>query len=316
MKLKELYQLAIQLGKEADPRGEGEVQAALSEAREEFDSLSPKEQAYFDQERLTNPYSDTRILNGQGDEEIRRLLTGVDMELSEVLLAQELSRNGQKVDLILSHHPEGKALAGLAEVMKMQEEILHRFGVPIALAEGVMTERIAEVGRGILPTNHNRAIDGARLLGYPFMSCHTPADNQVTTFLQRIFDARQPRTVGDVLDLLLEQPEYQMAAKQKMAVKIFAGEKRRRAGRVFVDMTGGTGGSKEIFKYLANADVGTIVGMHISEKNLEQAKEHHLNVVIAGHIASDSLGMNLILDQLERRGVEVLTCSGLLRVKR
>jgi putative NIF3 family GTP cyclohydrolase 1 type 2 len=56
--------------------------------------------------------------------------------------------------------------------------------------------------------------------------------------------------------------------------------------------------------------------MHISEKNLEQAKEHHLNVVIAGHIASDSLGMNLILDQLERRGVEVLTCSGLLRVKR
>jgi putative NIF3 family GTP cyclohydrolase 1 type 2 len=316
MKLREIYQLVIELGKGADPRGESEVQAALSDARREFEALPPKEQTYFDQERLSNPYSDTRILNGQGDEEINRLLTGVDMELSEVLLAQELSKNGQQIDLILSHHPEGKALAGLFEVMKMQEEIFHRFGVPIALAEGVMDERIAEVSRGILPLNHNRAIDGARLLGYPFMSCHTPADNMVTTFLQRIFDEKQPRTVGDVMDLLLEQPEYQVAARQKMGMKVVSGDKKHRAGRVFVDMTGGTGGSKEIFEHLANKGIGTIVGMHISEKNLEKAKEHHVNIVIAGHIASDSLGMNLVLDQIERRGVEILTCSGLVRVKR
>lgn len=316
MKLREIYQLVVELGKQADPRGESEVHAALADARREFDALPPKEQTYFDQERLTNPYSDTRILNGQGEEEINRLLTGVDMELGEVLLAQELSRSGQQIDLILSHHPEGKALAGLAEVMKMQEEIFHRFGVPIALAEGVMDERIAEVARGILPLNHNRAIDGARLLGFPFMSCHSPADNMVTTFLQRNFDEKQPRTVGEVMDILLEQPEYQMAARQKMGMKLVAGDKKHRAGRVFVDMTGGTGGSKDIFQHLANSGVGTVVGMHISEKNLEQAKEHHLNVVIAGHIASDSLGMNLILDQIERRGVEILTCSGLMRVKR
>ncbi len=316
MKLREIYQLVIELGKQADPRGESEVYAALADARREFESLPPKEQTYFDQETLSNPYSDTRILNGQGDEEISRLLTGIDMELGEVLLAQELSKSGQPIDLIFAHHPEGIALAGLAEVMKMQEEILHRFGVPIALAQGIMDERIAEVARGILPVNHNRAIDGARLLGFPFMNCHSPADNMVTTFLQKIFDAKAPRTVGDVMDLLLEQPEYQLAAKQKMGMRVVSGDKKRRAGRVFVDMTGGTGGSKEIFAHLAQKGIGTIVGMHISEKNLEQAKAHHVNVVIAGHIASDSLGMNLILDRIERQGVEILTCSGLMRVKR
>ena len=63
------------------------------------------------------------------------------MEISEVLLAEELARRGQRVDLILSNHPVGKALAGLAEVMEMQKEILSRFGVPIAIAEGLLEER-------------------------------------------------------------------------------------------------------------------------------------------------------------------------------
>jgi putative NIF3 family GTP cyclohydrolase 1 type 2 len=56
--------------------------------------------------------------------------------------------------------------------------------------------------------------------------------------------------------------------------------------------------------------------MHISENNRKEAKKHHINVVVAGHIASDSLGMNLFLDELQARGVEVISCSGLLRVER
>jgi len=39
-------------------------------------------------------------------------------------------------------------------------------------------------------------------------------------------------------------------------------------------------------------------------------------VVIAGHMASDSLGLNLFLDELEQRGVEIVPCSGLLRISR
>jgi hypothetical protein len=39
-------------------------------------------------------------------------------------------------------------------------------------------------------------------------------------------------------------------------------------------------------------------------------------VVIAGHIASDNIGLNLFLDQLVKGGVEVQTFSGLDRVSR
>jgi hypothetical protein len=71
--------------------------------------------------------------------------------------------------------------------------------------------------------------------------------------------------------------------------------------RVFVDMTGGTSGSEFAFEKLAQrSDIGTIVAMHIPEKHREQAEKHHINVVIAGHMASDTLGMNLLLDGVER----------------
>jgi hypothetical protein len=41
-----------------------------------------------------------------------------------------------------------------------------------------------------------------------------------------------------------------------------------------------------------------------------------MNLVIAGHISSDTLGMNLILDRIESQGVEVFCTSGIVRVWR
>ena len=41
-----------------------------------------------------------------------------------------------------------------------------------------------------------------------------------------------------------------------------------------------------------------------------------LGMQFAGHMSSDSLGMNLYLDELEKKGAEVIPCSGLIRVSR
>ena len=95
------------------------------------------------------------------------------------------------------------------------------------------------------------------------------------------------------------------------------GSDKRRAGKVFVDMTGGTGGSKEAFEKIARTEVGTIVGMHIGEEHRAEAEKNHLNVVIAGHVPSDSLGLNLLLDELEKGGaLEIIPCSGFRRISR
>jgi len=56
--------------------------------------------------------------------------------------------------------------------------------------------------------------------------------------------------------------------------------------------------------------------MHMREESKKEAEAANINVVIAGHISSDSLGMNLFLDELEKRGIEIIPCSGLIRVSR
>ena len=85
---------------------------------------------------------------------------------------------------------------------------------------------------------------------------------------------------------------------------------------VNVKMNGGTSGPKEIYQHLAAAGIGTVVGMHFPESHLEEARKHHINMVISGHMSSDSLGINLIADEWEKKGVEVVPCSGLIRVSR
>ncbi len=317
MTLKELYKKAITIAIENDPRGKDAVLKDLESRKKDFEKLKDDETEFFDSETLENPYSDSRILNGTGEEKIKTILAGVDIEVGEVLLADALGKNGKRIDLLVSHHPEGRAYANLYSVMQMQSDILHRFGVPINIAEGLMDGRIKEVERKLMPVNHTRSVDAAKLLGIPFLCLHTPADNMVATYLQRLFDDKKPYKVSEVLDILKEIPEYRTASFNGAGPKILIGNKNRRAGKIFVDMTGGTEGSKEIFESLTTSGVNTIVAMHLSEDHRKEAEKNHLNVVIAGHIASDNVGLNLLMDQIFK-GVshEIFECSGFKRVNR
>lgn len=317
MKLRELYKKAIAVGIENDPRGKESISKHIQRVEKEYQELKHEEKELFDVESLSNPYSDSRILNGLGEEDIRSMLVGIDMEVGEILLAESLRKKGESIDLIMSHHPEGTAYANLYSVMHMQSDILNRFGVPINIAEDLMEGRVKEVERRLMPVNHTRAVDAARLLGIPFMCLHTPADNMVATFLQGLFDEKKPHAIADLLDLIKDIQEYRNAFKNGSGPKILLGSKTRQAGRIFVDMTGGTEGSKDIFESLTSAGVNTIVAMHLSEEHRKEAEKNHLNVVIAGHISSDNLGLNLLLDEILRESpIRIIECSGFNRVSR
>jgi putative NIF3 family GTP cyclohydrolase 1 type 2 len=317
MKLKTMYEMAYRAGIAADPRGREGVDRALKRTKKEFDDLPEHRRWEFDQETLANPYADTRILVGDGEEEIKKILVGIDMEVGEVLLAETLRGKGNAVDLLLAHHPEGRAVARLEEVMGVQADIWRTFGVSITFGDAVMSDRMAEIMRAIHPSNTERAVAAARLLGLPFMCCHTPADNSVNKFVQAQCDELgADATVEELVEMLKAIPEYHEAVLQGTGPVMFEGGEKRRTGKIMVDMTGGTSGPVESIARLAAAGVGTIVGMHMNEDHRKKAKAEHINVVIAGHTCSDSLGMNLIIDQFERQGVQVVACSGFTRVSR
>jgi len=317
MTIQEIYQLAIQMGIKADPRGKRGVEKALKRAKKEYGELRGKKKEDFDPEALKNPYSDSRILFGDSSTVVDKILVGIDIGPGEIVLADQLNEKGEGIDVIIAHHPHGRALAALDEVMDLQVEMMAVYGVPINIAEGVMKERIGEVYRKIASANHFQTVDAARLLNLPFICLHTPLDNLGWRFLTDYFKNKKPERLKDVLEILRQIPEFDQAVKNKAGPSLFVGEKNSRAGRVEVaQFTGGTEGAKAIYEKLALAGVGTVIGMHASEEHRKEAKKQHLNLVISGHMASDSLGINLFLDQLEERGITVLPCSGVIRVRR
>lgn len=313
MKIKEIYNLAIQMGIKADFRGGEGIKKFLENKRKQYEKMDEEEKEEFDKEALENPYLDSRIYHIAEDKEVKKVLVGVDIEPAEILMAKEIG----DIDLIIGHHPIGKGLAHLADVMDLQCDVLNFYGVPINIAEGLMRERIEEVARGVNSKNHQRTVDAAKLLKMNLMNSHTPCDNLAAKFLKDLIEEKEPERIGDLIGLLKEVPEYKEAMKIGAGPKIFVGASENRCGKIaLTEITGGSEGSPKLFGKMANAGIGTVIGMHISEEHKKQAEEANLNVVIAGHISSDSLGINLFLDELEKQGIEIIPCSGFTRISR
>ncbi len=317
IRLKEIHDIAVRKGIAEDKRSDEEIERLLEKKKRAYEKADESEKPFFDTETLTNPYVDTRICVGDPDLEVRGIITGIDMEVGEILLADRLREKGEPIDLVLAHHPEGPGFASLHEVMGMQADLWATEGVSIAAGDALMAPRAQEVRRKIMPANHYRAIQAAELLGFAFMSCHTAADNCVNAFVQRHLDEEAPETLDDVVKTLRKIPEYADAAKKGYGPVIVQGSGSTRAGKMVVDMTGGTEGPIDALDRLSQAGVGTLVGMHYSEEHKKRAEELKLNLVIAGHISSDTIGMNLILDEIQKAGeVEVVCTSGMIRVAR
>ncbi len=314
MKIKEIYNLAIEMGIEADFRGKEGIKGFLERKRKKYEKMEDKEKEEFDKETLENPYLDSRIYHIAEDKEVKKVLAGIDIEPAELLMVKEIG----DIDLVITHHPLGKGLAHLADVMDLQCDVLNFYGVPINIAEGLMKERIEEVARGVNSANHQRTVDAAKLLKISLVNSHTPCDNLAANFLRKkIENNKEIERIDDLIRVLKEIPEYKEAVKIGAGPKIFVGNKENRCGKIaLTEITGGTEGSSKLYEKMANAGIGTIIGMHMSEEHKKEAEASNINVVIAGHMSSDSLGMNLFLDELEKKGIEIVPCSGLFRVSR
>ncbi|OGH17006.1 MAG: hypothetical protein A3C30_02020 [Candidatus Levybacteria bacterium RIFCSPHIGHO2_02_FULL_40_18] len=337
MTIQQIYELAIEMGIKADPRGTSAVKRLLEKRGKEYEELSSKKKKLFDLESLKNPYSDTRILFGDGSIEVDKVMAGIDAGAPEVLLVDRLNQKGLRpglhpegsgpaggasgpegegIDLLISHHPSGHAFAALHEVMDIQVDMFADAGVPANVAHSLFDVRMQKVKRGISPLNHSQAVDAARLLLVPLMAIHTVWDNLGNLFLGKYLSKRKFETAGDVLDYINEVPEFVEATKGKAGPYLAAGVPDRRAGKVVSNLTGGTNPSKDLYMELAKAGVGTIVEMHVPEEAVEELSKRHVNVIDTGHMAADSIGANIFIDELERQGVTVVPSSGLIRVKR
>ncbi len=321
LNIQEIFDIWITKWRACDPRWEAEVQKYLAQLKKEYDLLSPEEKSVYNPEHLEHPYHDSTIYYGKPETQVARLIVGIDVEGPEFLLVHELNKNPEKaIDLVVWHHPEWSALLWIAKLQKgIAPAIWLKAWVPINVCEKVEFPRVWEVAQRFSPMNHSRALSFPKMLDIPYMWIHTPADNCCQAYFEEIVEKNEKKLecLQDIIDLLMKEPEMQEAARLWCGPQIWNGEKSSRCWKIAVTgITWGTEGSKDIYAEYAAAGVGTILEMHMSAEHLKEAKKHRLNVIMTDHMASDSLWMNLIFDEVEKQWVEVLAFSGFTRYSR
>jgi len=178
-------------------------------------------------------------------------------------------------------------------------------GIPIEEAERAVMRRLEELEVEAHTRNHGHAVDAARLLKMPYMNIHTPLDEVGRKTMSEKINSRieKKSTVEDVVSALKELTEFKKAVTE---IKIRLGKAENLAGKVVVSHGAGTNGGYEIAKTYFRYGIGTVVYIHISPMELEKLKaEKKGNLIITGHIASDSVGINPLIHELEKRNVSV-----------
>ena len=239
---------------------------------------------------------------------IKKVLMGVDMDTAELLLAKELG-----FDCVVTHHPRN-ANAAMLNVLDEHILKLEALGVPRNKSQKLLAARKEELSYGAHVSNSRRSESAAKLMNMPFMSIHTPADVIGEAHVQKVLDekfsGKADTKVQDIVEALEEIPEYKNSVRKPI---IRVGAKDSYAGKIYVLMSGLTGPGADILKEYFNAGVGTLVMMHIPEKDAKALKEQKIgNVIIAGHMSSDSLGLNKIAQKWAESGVETTMMSGII----
>jgi hypothetical protein len=247
------------------------------------------------------------------DGEVRRVFVGIDIDVSELLLARSLG-----VDGVIAHHPIGsRARLGLPVVIERHEGQMRTAGIPEALAHEMMLVRQRSVAHAMHMTNYDRVVDAARQLEMPMMNIHLAADiigrQFFIDFVNRAVDGKAT-PVGSLIAELHTIPEMEASLVKP---DLWLGSPENPVGLWVVQMAAGTNGGAPVYRTYYEHGYDTILAMHIDERDLrelEQLQRPGANLVITGHMPSDSIGMNRVINAIEQQGVEVLAGSGVIRV--
>jgi len=240
--------------------------------------------------------------------EINRVVFSIDPEPSILLLAKELN-----YDLVISHHYTSACVEAWRVFLKHVDQMVAH-GVPRDVAENVVKNKVLSLKITGHARNYDLVDSIARTIKMPFMNIHNPLDEIGRKIMQDTIDkyikGRKNVKVKDVINALYTLKEFQHA-KTKILVEV--GSEENIVNKVVVSHGALTNGGYEVASTYFKYGIDTVVYIHISPLDLLKLKEDNAgNLIISGHIASDSVGINPFLDRLEKEGLEVLRIGGVI----
>lgn len=240
-------------------------------------------------------------------DDIETALVGIDLESPEIQLAD---REGY--DLVLAHHPTGdEARHDFTDVLEKQAEFMVAHGVPEDVARDAASDIIDRMDHGAHSMNYRHNPSVAELLDQPYMNIHLAPDEVGRRKMADVadrFDADDE--VGAFIDALGELPEFEDAMTD---IKLRVGDEGNELGEVAVHHAAGTNGGEDVASAYFDHGVDTVLYIHVGAGDTEALQAEYgddKNLVVTGHIASDAIGLNVLIDELEERGVDCTPISG------
>jgi hypothetical protein len=243
--------------------------------------------------------------------DLGRAVFGVDLDAAELMLAKQ-----QGFDVAIAHHPcGGGTWAGFPKVLERHIPIMKGAGVPREQAEAAVREMQDEHGPRTHLLNYDRLPSVARMLGLPFMNIHAPADEigrrEMAKGIKEGVGA--DAKVADAIAVLRKLPEF---AHARTAIIVRMGSESAPLGRWVFSHGAGTNGGYPVASAMFRNGVDTLFYIHVDPGHLKRIKEEFAkskkNLVITGHIASDSVGINVVIRRLRREGLEVHAMGGVI----
>ncbi len=239
---------------------------------------------------------------------LRRVLVAIDVGISELLLAQNLDCDG-----VIAHHPTGgKAQLEGYRVFLRHIDQMKAAGVPVETARDAVKNKYRVLDIQHHPENYDQVPSAAKKLRLPLMTIHSPCDEIGRRMIvQAIKGLDEDATVRQLVSRIGACPEFRDAETR---IEVRLGSPNRRAGKVAISHACYTNGGYDVAKAYFQHGVDTLSYIHISEADLTKlASETFANLVVLGHIASDWLGINRLLKELEKNDVEPVATTDLYK---
>ena len=229
---------------------------------------------------------------------INKVMIAVDVGTAELLLAKSLG-----CDAVIAHHPIGVAAVNFYKVFDRHVDYLTEHGVPIKVARDAVDKLKDRVETRTHADIYGDVVGAAKAVGMPLVNIHQPCDEYMRKTIYEKIQSNKPEYVSDIVKSVEQIPEFKHAATR---VKVRYGSEKSRAGHWALVIAAGTNGGYSVAKAYFQHGVDTVIYLHVDYGDLTKMKEEKLkgNLVVLGHLAGDSLGLNALANKLEGIGVE------------
>lgn len=242
------------------------------------------------------PYDSAIHVKGDN---IKKVFVSIDVSSFDISFAKNLG-----CDCVLTHHPIGQSAISFHKVFDRHVEYMVEKGIKKNLAISLVKDLKYKAYLKSHSLIYNDVISIAKSLNMPLLNIHQPLDEYMRkVLLLKLYNSKL-KYVSDLVKAIKEITEFKKALTR---VIICNGKSRNEIGDWVLVIAAGSNGGYEIARTYYENNVSTVIYLHIDYNELLKVKKDKRckNLVILGHLAGDSIGMNKICEELEKRQIEV-----------